>query len=55
VGYLTAGFPNRRHFKENLAIVAGGCDVVEIGVPFTDPMATAPPFSVPASRRWPTA
>jgi tryptophan synthase alpha chain len=39
VGYLTAGFPNRRQFKENLAIVAGGCDVVEIGVPFTDPMA----------------
>ncbi|HEX3602443.1 MAG TPA: tryptophan synthase subunit alpha [Steroidobacteraceae bacterium] len=39
VGYLTAGFPSRRQFKENLAAVAGGCDVVEIGVPFTDPMA----------------
>ena len=39
VGYLTAGFPNRRQFKENLAVVAGGCDVVEIGVPFSDPMA----------------
>src|SRR5258708_34263166 len=39
VGYLTAGFPNRRQFKENLATVAGGCDVVEIGVPFSDPMA----------------
>ena len=39
VGYLTAGFPSRRQFKENLAAVAGGCDVVEIGVPFSDPMA----------------
>jgi tryptophan synthase alpha chain len=39
VGYLTAGFPSRRQFKENLAAVAGGCDVIEIGVPFSDPMA----------------
>src|SRR6202035_3300400 len=39
VGYLTAGFPSRRQFKENLAAVADGCDVVEIGVPFSDPMA----------------
>jgi len=39
VGYLTAGFPSRRQFKENLAAVAGGSDVVEIGVPFSDPMA----------------
>ncbi|HTD72282.1 MAG TPA: tryptophan synthase subunit alpha [Steroidobacteraceae bacterium] len=39
VGYLTAGFPNRRQFKDHLAAVAGACDVVEIGVPFSDPMA----------------
>jgi tryptophan synthase alpha chain len=39
VGYLTAGFPTRRQFKENLAAVAAACDVVEIGVPFSDPMA----------------
>jgi len=39
VGYLTAGFPTLSHFKENLAAVAGACDVVEIGVPFSDPMA----------------
>ena len=39
VGYLTAGFPSRRQFKDNLAAVAGACDVVEIGVPFSDPMA----------------
>ncbi len=39
VGFLTAGFPTRRGFMENLAAVAAACDVVEIGVPFTDPMA----------------
>jgi tryptophan synthase alpha chain len=39
VGYLTAGFPTRKDFKKNLAAVASACDVVEIGVPFTDPMA----------------
>jgi tryptophan synthase alpha chain len=39
VGYLTAGFPSRRRFKDDLAAIAGACDVVEIGVPFSDPMA----------------
>lgn len=39
VGFLTAGFPTRRQFKEHLAAVAAACDVVEIGVPFSDPMA----------------
>jgi tryptophan synthase alpha chain len=39
VGYLTAGFPNRAGFARNLGLVAASCDVVEIGVPFSDPMA----------------
>jgi len=39
VGYLTAGFPTRRNFRDNLAAVAAACDVVEVGVPFSDPMA----------------
>ena len=39
VGFLTAGFPSRESFKRNLAEVASACDVVEIGVPFSDPMA----------------
>lgn len=39
VGYLTAGFPSREEFKNDLAAVASACDVVEIGVPFSDPMA----------------
>jgi tryptophan synthase alpha chain len=39
VGFLTAGFPSKKAFRDNLLAVASVCDVVEIGVPFTDPMA----------------
>jgi len=39
VAFLTGGFPDRGRFRESLAAVAGVADVVEIGVPFTDPMA----------------
>jgi tryptophan synthase alpha chain len=39
VGFLTAGFPSREKFREHLAAVASEADVVEIGVPFSDPMA----------------
>ena len=39
VAFLTGGFPDRRQFREGLAAVADLADVVEIGVPFTDPMA----------------
>jgi tryptophan synthase alpha chain len=36
---VTAGYPTLDAFLEVLAAVAGSADVVEIGVPFTDPMA----------------
>ncbi|HEY2036092.1 MAG TPA: tryptophan synthase subunit alpha, partial [Steroidobacteraceae bacterium] len=39
VAYLTAGFPSRDGFKKDLQAIADAADVVEIGVPFTDPMA----------------
>jgi len=39
VAFLTAGFPTKAAFKDLLRAVAAGADVVEIGVPFTDPMA----------------
>lgn len=39
VGFLTAGFPDRESFAKHLADIAGVADVVEIGVPFSDPMA----------------
>ncbi len=39
VAFLTAGYPSKDRFCEHLQSVAAGADVVEIGVPFTDPMA----------------
>lgn len=39
VAFITAGYPSREKFREHLQAVAAGADVVEIGVPFTDPMA----------------
>ena len=39
VAFLTAGYPSAKLFREHLTAVAAGSDVVEIGVPFTDPMA----------------
>jgi tryptophan synthase alpha chain len=39
VAYLTAGFPDRGSFARNLETIASVADVVEIGVPFSDPMA----------------
>ena len=39
VAYLTAGFPSRDTFREHVQAIAAAADVIEIGVPFTDPMA----------------
>jgi tryptophan synthase alpha chain len=39
VAFLTGGFPEPEHFHDLLCKVAGVADVVEIGVPFSDPMA----------------
>ena len=39
VAYLTAGFPQRDRFRAHVEALAAGADVIEIGVPFTDPMA----------------
>jgi tryptophan synthase alpha chain len=39
VAYITAGYPEKALFRRDLARVASAADVVEVGVPFTDPMA----------------
>jgi len=39
VAFITAGYPLREKFREHLTQVGNEADVVEIGVPFTDPMA----------------
>ncbi len=39
VAYITAGYPEPHEFLSVLRAVSGACDAVEIGVPFSDPMA----------------
>jgi tryptophan synthase alpha chain len=39
VAFMTAGYPRREQFIAHLQAIAASADVVEIGVPFTDPMA----------------
>src|SRR5512134_2323759 len=39
VAYITAGFPEPRDFLRVLRAVSSAADAVEIGVPFSDPMA----------------
>jgi tryptophan synthase alpha chain len=39
VAYLAAGFPTRASFRTHLRALESAAHVIEIGVPFTDPMA----------------
>lgn len=39
VPYITAGYPDKGAFVDTLARIAAVADVVEVGVPFSDPMA----------------
>jgi tryptophan synthase alpha chain len=39
VAYLTAGFPTKQAFQDALPQALAVADVVEVGVPFSDPMA----------------
>ena len=41
--YLTSGFPNRNNFTElALKVFDAGADMIEIGIPFSDPLADGP-------------
>ncbi len=43
IGYLTAGDPDLEKLPKLLkAMDEGGCDVIEIGVPYSDPLADGP-------------
>ena len=43
VGYLPAGYPTIDGSKELLAaMIDGGCDLVEVGLPFSDPVLDGP-------------
>ncbi|MBB6172373.1 tryptophan synthase alpha chain [Nocardiopsis mwathae] len=51
IGYLPAGFPDVDSSIEVIrAMVAGGCDVVEVGLPYSDPMMDGPTIQRAAAR-----
>ncbi|OLT22245.1 tryptophan synthase subunit alpha [Pseudonocardia sp. CNS-139] len=49
VGYLPAGYPSVDGSVELLsALVEGGCDLLEIGIPYSDPVMDGPTIQVAA-------
>ena len=43
VGYMTAGYPTPKHTEKLCkALVDGGVDILELGIPFSDPIADGP-------------
>ncbi|MDQ6992063.1 MAG: tryptophan synthase subunit alpha [Mariprofundus sp.] len=50
VGYLTAGDPNPEQSQELLLSLAAECDIIEIGMPFSDPMADGPVIEAASER-----
>lgn len=42
IGYLVAGFPHNDTFTKTVTEVAQYCDIVEIAIPFSDPVADSP-------------
>ncbi|MDQ6968411.1 MAG: tryptophan synthase subunit alpha [Mariprofundaceae bacterium] len=50
VGYLTAGDPNVDTSKELLLTLAKQVDILEIGMPFSDPMADGPVIQAASER-----
>lgn len=51
IGYLTAGDPDINKLEPLLySLEEGGCDVIEIGVPFSDPLADGPVIQAAGQR-----
>ncbi len=51
IGFLTAGDPDvKTSFELVKALIDGGTDIVEIGVPFSDPLADGPIIQAAANR-----
>ena len=51
VPYITAGDPHPRHTVSLMhALVEGGADLIELGVPFSDPMADGPVIQLACER-----
>ena len=40
IAYITAGYPNIEATQEIASVLSnGGCDIIELGIPFSDPLA----------------
>lgn len=51
IPYLTAGFPDPSGCREAIrAAVAGGADILELGIPFSDPIADGPTIQRASAR-----
>ncbi|MEV4316470.1 tryptophan synthase subunit alpha [Actinocrispum sp. NPDC049592] len=51
VGYLPAGYPSVRGSADALkAMIAAGCDLVEVGIPFSDPVMDGPTIQAAAEQ-----
>ena len=51
IGYITAGDPSIETTKDLvLAMEKGGCDIIELGVPYSDPVADGPVIQAAAQR-----
>ena len=51
IAYLTGGDPDSKIFLSNAsALVEGGADIVEIGIPFSDPIADGPVIQASSQR-----
>ena len=51
VGYLPAGFPTRERSIEAIkAMVEAGCDVIEVGLPYSDPVMDGPTIQAAAQQ-----
>jgi tryptophan synthase alpha chain len=51
IGYLPAGYPTVEGSKDTLrAMVDSGCDLVEVGLPFSDPVMDGPTIQVAAEQ-----
>ena len=51
VGYLPAGFPTVAESTDLFAaMIDGGCDLVEVGLPFSDPVMDGPTIQAAADR-----
>jgi tryptophan synthase alpha chain len=51
IGYLPAGFPDVDGSIEAMqAMVAAGCDIIEVGLPYSDPVMDGPTIQAAAQR-----